>query len=90
VQKARPPYDVAALNNPFPRPAAAVTSIDSPPAVTTGEPPAAGPLSTAQQQRLDALLGELNSLALELAGAPEALLALLQAGQPEHKPSLAA
>ena len=82
VQNARPPYDVAALNNPFPRPSAAMTSSDATPAVMPGEPPAASSLSATQQQRLDSLLSELNGLAEELTGTPEALLALLR--QLEH------
>ena len=62
-----------------------MTSSDNQPAVMTPEAPADGPLTAAQQERLDGLLGNLNALSQELAGNPEALLALLRQLEQLHR-----
>ncbi|MFM7549080.1 MAG: hypothetical protein ACKO8I_09435 [Cyanobacteriota bacterium] len=62
-----------------------MTSSDTASAVRPGETPASGPLSPPQQQRLDTLLANLSTLADELAGSPEALLALLRQLEQLHR-----
>jgi hypothetical protein len=85
VQIARSPYDVAALNNPFPRHPAAMTSSEPTPAVTPPEPILGEGLTALQQERLTALLAELETLSQELASRPEALLALLRQLEQLHR-----
>ena len=58
-----------------------MTSSDITPAVMASE----AALTTDQQERLDALLADLNALSEELAGKPEALLALLRQLEQLHR-----
>lgn len=51
----------------------------------TSDPQAEGPLSIAQQQRLDGLLAGLDALSQELGGHPEALLTLLRQLEQLHR-----
>ncbi|MFZ9271008.1 MAG: hypothetical protein ACO23C_07155 [Prochlorococcaceae cyanobacterium] len=101
VQNAAYPYDVAALNNlygsPEPAPAAAngrgctdvSRTVDmsdfSTPANTTAEPTSTDALSSQQQQRLDAVITELEALAGELSGNPQGLLTLLRQLEQLHR-----
>lgn len=62
-----------------------MTSSDTNPAVMTSELPSEGALTATQQQRLNSLLGDLNTLSQELAGNPEALLALLRQLEQLHR-----
>jgi len=101
VQNAPYPYDVAALNNlygsPVPAPTAAtgrrrtevLRTVDMSDAYSTSTS-AAGTtgtdaLTSEQQQRLDAVIAELESLAGELAGNPQGLLTLLRQLEQLHR-----
>lgn len=58
-----------------------MTSSDTTPAVTPSE----APLSSAQQQRLEGLLQNIDALSQELAGSPESLLSLLRQLEQLHR-----
>jgi len=80
VQNPRFPYDVAALNNLYGSAGAAqmTTEISAPRAGTRA-------LSDQQQQRLDAALADLRTIAADLDGQPEALLTLLRQIEQLHR-----
>ncbi len=82
MQKARFPYDVAALNNLYGGDPVFSAIHMTPPAHESCQ---ATGLSTQQQQRLSQLLADLQGLSDELAGDPEALLMLLRQLEQLHR-----